>query len=87
MRMSRRTSLFLTAFGVWSWIIWITFARNLWNSDNAWNADGSPTPFFWVHLLLAVTSFVLGTVIGVIGWRGLRASRQRKAEAPSDQSV
>ncbi|EHY90229.1 SCO4848 family membrane protein [Saccharomonospora azurea] len=77
MRMSRGISLFLTAFGVWSWIIWITFARNLWNSDNAWNADGSPTGFFWVHLLLAVTSFVLGTIIGVIGWRGLRAARNR----------
>lgn len=75
MRMSGRTSLFLLIFGVWSWVIWITFVRNLWASDNAWTPDGSPTTFFVVHLVLAVVSFVLGTIIGVIGWRGWRASR------------
>ncbi|PXY32298.1 SCO4848 family membrane protein [Prauserella muralis] len=85
MRMSRRTSLFLLAFGVWSWIIWITFARNLWASDDAWTADGSPTSFFVVHAVLAVVSFVLGTIIGVIGWRGLRASSRPGAEPPPGQ--
>lgn len=75
MRMSRRVSLFLLAFGVWSWVIWITFVKNLSASDNAFTPEGSPTPFFWVHLVLAVTSFVLGTIIGVLGWRGLRANR------------
>lgn len=70
-------SLFLLAFGVWSWIIWITFVRNLWASDEAFTADGSPTAFFVVHLVLAVVSFVLGTIIGVIGWRGWRARRTR----------
>jgi hypothetical protein len=73
--MSRRTSIFLAAFGVWSWVIWITFAKNLWDSDSAWTADGSPTGYFIVHAVLTVVSFVLGTVIGVIGWRGLRANR------------
>ena len=77
MRMSRTVSLFLLAFGVWSWIIWITFVRNLWASDEAFTADGSPTAFFVVHLVLAVVSFVLGTIIGVIGWRGWRARRTR----------
>ncbi|OQO91179.1 SCO4848 family membrane protein [Saccharomonospora piscinae] len=86
MRMSRRTSLFLAAFGIWSWIIWITFARNLWNSDNAWNPDGSPTSYFVVHAVLAVTSFVLGTIIGVLGWRGWRATRNhRDAERVTGQ--
>jgi hypothetical protein len=74
--MSRRTSIFLVAFGVWSWVIWITFAKNLWDSDRAWAADGSPTAYFIVHAVLTVVSFVLGTVIGVIGWRALRAPRR-----------
>lgn len=73
MKFTRRTSLFLLAFGVWSWIIWITFAKNLMASDDAWNPDGSPTPYFIVHAVLTVVSFVLGTVIGVLGWRGWRA--------------
>jgi hypothetical protein len=73
--MSRRVALFLLAFGVWSWIIWITFVKNLWASNQSWAPDGSPTAFFVVHLILAVVSFVLGTVIGVIGWRGLRSRK------------
>jgi hypothetical protein len=80
MRMSRRTSLFLSAFGVWSWVIWVTFAKNLWQSDRAWAADGSPTAYFIVHAVLTVVSFVLGTMIGVIGWRGLRAGKKSVRE-------
>jgi hypothetical protein len=38
--------------------------------------DGHPTAYFWVHLVLAVVSFVLGTVVGVIGLRGVRALRR-----------
>lgn len=70
-------SVFLLAFGVWSWVIWIAFARNLWTSDNAWAADGSATTFFMVHAALTVVSIILGTIIGVIGWRGLRTQRDR----------
>lgn len=79
--MSRRVALFLVAFGVWSWIIWITFVKNLSASADSWKPDGSATPFFWVHLVLAIVSFVLGTIIGVIGWRGLRAKRAGHTEA------
>ncbi|GGW17318.1 hypothetical protein GCM10018980_08450 [Streptomyces capoamus] len=77
MKLSRPVSWFLLAFGVWSWVIWVTFVKNL-IEDGSGLAfdDGHPTAYFWVHLLLAVVSFVLGTVIGVIGLRGLRALRR-----------
>ena len=77
MKLSRPVSWFLLAFGVWSWVIWITFVKNL-IKDSSGLAfdDGHPTAYFWVHLLLAVVSFVLGTVVGVIGLRGLRALRR-----------
>ncbi len=78
MRISRGTSLFLLAFGVWSWVIWITFAKNLWDSDRAWAADGSPTAYFVVHAVLTVVSFLLGTAIGLLGLRGVRASAREK---------
>ncbi|MBT2445113.1 hypothetical protein J7E93_34500 [Streptomyces sp. ISL-36] len=76
MKLSRRTSWFLLAFGVWSWMIWITFARNLYKdaSGLAFDDAGDPTAYFWVHLTLAVTSFILGTAVGVIGLRGVRAN-------------
>lgn len=77
MKLSRPVSWFLLAFGVWSWIIWVTFVKNL-VKDGSGLAfdDGDPTAYFWVHLTLAVVSFVLGTVVGGIGLRGLRALRR-----------
>ena len=79
LRLSKPVSLFLLAFGVWSWFVWITFVKNLWKDGSglAFDDAGDPTGYFWVHLLLAITSFLLGTAIGVLGLRGLRALRQR----------
>jgi hypothetical protein len=78
MKLSRRLSWFLLGFGAWSWVVWITFVRNLWQdvSGLAFDGAGDPTAYFWVHLVLAVLSLVLGTAIGVIGLRGVRALRR-----------
>jgi len=80
MKLSRPVSWFLLAFGVWSWFIWITFVKNLWKDGSglAFDDAGDPTAYFWVHLLLAITSFLLGTVIGVIGFRGVKALRRER---------
>ncbi|MFJ6214469.1 SCO4848 family membrane protein [Streptomyces sp. NPDC092296] len=82
MKLSRRTSWFLTVFGVWSWIIWVTFAKNLWQDSGGQAFTGGdhsrPTAFFWIHLALAVTSFLLGTLVGLVGLRGLRAFRRQR---------
>lgn len=77
MKLSRPVSWFLTAFGVWSWVVWVTFVKNLFNDASGLAFDnGEPTAYLWVHLTLAVVSFILGTAVGVIGIRGLRASRE-----------
>ncbi|WP_314171730.1 SCO4848 family membrane protein [Streptomyces winkii] len=80
--LSRRVSWFLLAFGIWSWFVWITFVKNLWKDSSglAFDDSGDPTGYFWVHLLLASVSFLLGTAIGAIGFRGLRALRGRPGE-------
>ncbi|MER0482205.1 hypothetical protein ABR737_28365 [Streptomyces sp. Edi2] len=87
MKLSRPVSWFLLAFGVWSWFIWITFVKNLWKDGSglAFDAAGDPTAYFWVHLMLAVASFLLGTAIGVIGFRGVRALRREAAQGTPDQ--
>jgi hypothetical protein len=84
MKLGRGASVFLLAFGVWSWFIWITFARNLFRdaSGLAFDAAGDPTGYFWVHLALAVTSFGLGTAVGAIGLRGLLTNRRWAATNP-----
>ncbi|MFF5702380.1 SCO4848 family membrane protein [Streptomyces sp. NPDC012794] len=77
MKLSRTASWFLAAFGAWSWVIWSTFVKNLFHDASGLAFDGGkPTAYFWVHLLLAVTSFLLGTAVGVIGLRGVLALRR-----------
>lgn len=80
MVLSRRISGFLIAFGVWSWIIWPTFIKNIWHDPRSWH-DGA-TGFFVVHALLTATSLLLGTAIGWLGVRGWRAA-DRPAGVPS----
>lgn len=77
MKLSRPISWFLLAFGVWSWVIWTTFANNLFKDASGLAFDdGEPTAYLWVHLALAIVSFILGTIIGIIGLRGVLASRR-----------
>ena len=68
-------SAFLVAVAVWSWVIWPTFLKNIAADDRSF-ADGSPQPFFLVHLVLVVVSLVIGTALGVLGVRGWRGSRR-----------
>jgi hypothetical protein len=85
MKLSRRASWFLAAFGVWSWIVWTTFVKNLWKDASGLafhhGDHSSPTAYFWIHLTLAVVSTALGTAIAVLGVRSLLAHR-RAASAP-----
>ncbi|MCW2526525.1 MAG: hypothetical protein JWM76_1385 [Pseudonocardiales bacterium] len=74
MVISRRIGWFLLAFGVWSWIIWPTFLKNIWQDDRSWNHG--MTAFFAVHLVLTAVSLLLGTAIGLLGLRVVR-SRER----------
>jgi ABC-type proline/glycine betaine transport system permease subunit len=76
--LSRRSAGFLLAFGVWSWIIWPTFLKNIWADDRSWNHG--MTAFFGVHLVLTVVSLALGTIIGVLGIRALRTQRRRPVD-------
>ncbi|MFX4290768.1 SCO4848 family membrane protein [Streptomyces bohaiensis] len=87
MKLGRGPSWFLLAFGVWSWFIWISFLRNLYRDGSglAFDADGDPTGYFWVHLTLTVVSFLLGTAIGVIGFRSLRVLRRENGDSAGQQ--
>lgn len=75
MLLTRRWSLLLLAAGVWSWVIWPRFGTAIWADGRAF-AGGAPTAFFWVHAVLIVVSLALGTVLGGLGVRGLRAGRR-----------
>jgi hypothetical protein len=80
MVVSKRIAWFLIAFGVWSWIIWPTFLKNIWQDPRSWHHG--MTAFFGVHLALTVASLILGTAIGILGLRALAATRRRTVDAP-----
>ena len=84
MKLSRGWSWFLVSFGVWSWIIWPTFIKNIANDKRSFTGD-TPHAFFLVHLVLTVVSLALGTVIGVLGIKGLRARKEAGEPQPSPQ--
>jgi hypothetical protein len=69
--LSRRWSVFLLAFGVWSWVIWVTFIKNVANDPRSFTGN-RPHAFFVVHLVLSIVSIALGTVVGALGLKGLR---------------
>lgn len=73
MRISRRTALFLLVFGVWTWVLWPIFLRNIAVDARSWEA-GVPTVFLLVHVAISAISLVLGTAIGVLGWKAWRRS-------------
>jgi hypothetical protein len=79
--LSRRWAWFLLAVGVWNWVIWPRFAVAIWDDPRAWHGS-TPTGFLWVHAALIVASLAFGTTIGVLGVRGLLASRR----VPADRS-
>ena len=84
MRLSRGWSVFLLAFGVWSWIIWPTFLKNIWADPRSFTPvvdGGGATSCLLVHAVLVATSLVLGTAIGVLGLRGLLAHRRAAVHA------
>ncbi|MEY9849332.1 SCO4848 family membrane protein [Streptacidiphilus sp. MAP5-3] len=89
MRLSRRASWFLTAFGVWSIWIWVTFFKNLWADGEGLafvHGDHSrPTAYFWIHAALALSSLILGVVVGSIGVRSLRGMRRAVSQATEEQ--
>ncbi|MBD0745460.1 SCO4848 family membrane protein [Streptomyces sp. CBMA152] len=89
MKLNRPVSWFLLAFGVWSWAIWVTFVKNLWKDGSglAFDDAGHPTAYFWVHLTLAIVSFLLGTVVGLIGLRSVRQLRTESMDAAGSRAA
>jgi hypothetical protein len=83
MVITRRWAVFLTAVGVWTWVIWPRFALAIYKDDRSF-ADGRPTAFLVVHAVLIAVSLAVGTAVGVLGVRAWRAGGRR---APAEEST
>ncbi|MFF4619909.1 SCO4848 family membrane protein [Nonomuraea jabiensis] len=67
--MSRKIAGFLIILGAFMIFEWVNLGFNL--------ADGHPTSFYVVHGILIAVNIILAVVLGIIGWRGLRGSREK----------
>lgn len=70
MVLSRRSALFLLLVGIFQWVVWPTFLRNIWADDRAF--DDGPTDFLVVHAVLTAVQLLLATGLLALGIRGLR---------------
>lgn len=68
--LSRRSAWFLLGVGVFQWVVWPTFLKNIWSDPRSFS-DG-PTAFLVVHAVLTAVQLLLATGLLVLGARGLR---------------
>jgi len=80
MVITRRWAIFLTAVGVWTWVIWPRFGLAIWQDDRSF-ADGKPTSFLVVHAVLIAASLAIGTTVGLLGIRAFLATRRQTEES------
>ena len=67
MLLSRRVSSLLIAIALFQYFAWLTFARNLANTD-----EDRSVAYFVVHGVLIVASLAIATFLGYLGARGLK---------------
>ncbi len=85
MILTRKWSVFLVLAGVFNWLVWPRFALAIWQDQRAWTGEigsSTATSFLWVHAVLISSALAVGTVVAVLGVRGLLASRQPSSRAP-----
>ncbi|MET0966961.1 MAG: hypothetical protein ABWZ02_11210 [Nakamurella sp.] len=82
MILSRSWSLFLIVAGAFNWLVWPRFVLAIWGDQRAWSGEigqSTPTSFLVVHAILIGAALTIGTVILVLGVRGLLADRRARA--------
>ena len=74
MRFERKHAWLLIGVAVWNAVIWLTFAKNL----AAAHASGEdrPTGYWVAHSVLIVVDLVIGVVLGRLGLKALRATKE-----------
>jgi len=60
-------SLLLLVAAAWNLFIWPQFLRRIRGDERSRDADGRPTKFLQVHVVLISISLALAVAIGVLG--------------------
>ena len=73
MRLERRHGVLLLAVALWNVLTFGMFARNLWAAYAG--GEDRPTGYWVAHSVLVVVNILIAAVLGRLGWRALRTSR------------
>ncbi len=60
-------SVLLVVAGLWNLVVWPPFLRRVARDPRARDADGRPTRFLTVHVVLVAVSLVLGVFVALAG--------------------
>ncbi|MDT9592763.1 hypothetical protein RDV89_06775 [Nocardioides zeae] len=80
MRFERKHALLLLGVAVWNVVTFGNFARNLWETYQA--GEERPTGYWVAHVVLVVVNVAIAAVLGRLGLKALRATRDG-ARTPS----
>lgn len=70
MKLERRHGWLLVAVAVWNVVIWLTFAKNLYQAHSS--GEDRATGYWVAHSVLIVVDLAIGVVLGRLGLRLLR---------------
>ncbi len=74
MQLERKHAVLLLAVAAWNVITFGNFAKNLWS---AYDAGEDRAAGYWIaHSVLIVVNFLIAALLGSLGWKALRATRE-----------
>ena len=73
MRLEPRHGVLLLAVAAWNVLTFGMFARNLWSAYAA--GEDRATGYWVAHSILIAVNVAIAGVLGSLGWKALRASR------------
>ena len=82
MRLERRHGWLLLAVAIWNVVIWLTFARNLYDAHAS--GEDRPTGYWVAHSVLIVVDLVIAVVLARLAWKVLgrrEPARERVRES------
>jgi hypothetical protein len=74
-KFERKHAYLLLAVAVWNVVTFGNFAKNL--AQAALDGEDRATGYWVAHTVLIVVNFLIAGVLGALGWRALRATRER----------
>lgn len=73
MKLERRHAILLLAIAAWNVVSFGNFAGNLWSAYDA--GEDRATGYWVAHSVLIVVNFAIAGLLGSLGWRALRATK------------